>query len=78
MVKVLRIYGYQTDINTRYGSQSKINGIAYANRYQASKGRECAEVWIPGNTPGINDSIIGKDLYVEYGPRNSIVSLEIK
>lgn len=78
MVKVLKISGYQKGLNTKYGIQDKIEGIAYENRFKATEGRETAIVWLNAGLVDLQPDCVTKDLYVEYGYRGSIQSCQIK
>ena len=78
MVKLLRITGYQENIPTKYGPSDHVEGILFENQYSNTQGNETAKEWIPCGKIAWSLDVIGKDLYVEYGPKGRIVSCLIK
>ena len=74
----MRAFCYQTELNTKYGKAHHITGLAYQNRYKSSHGNENCELWVPVDKLNVNDDILQKDVYIEFGPNNSIYKIEIK
>jgi len=78
MIKYMRVFCYQENLKTKYGDSHHLTGLAYQNKYKNSKGNENVDLWVPVDKLKVNDDILQKDLYVEFGPNNSIYKLEIK
>jgi len=78
MVKLLRITGYQENVPTQYGPRDHVDGILFDNQFSATVGNETTKEWLPAGKIAWSQDVIGKDLYVEYGPKGRIVSCLIK
>ena len=78
MVKLLRITGYQENVTTQFGPRDHVDGILFENQFAATQGNETTKEWLPVGKISWSLDVIGKDLYVEYGPKGRISSCLIK
>lgn len=78
MIRLLRISGYQDNVPTQYGIKDHVDGVLFENQFAATKGNETAKVWLPNGKISWSLDCIGKDLWVEYGPKGQVVSCLIK
>lgn len=80
MIKVLKIYGYQ--LNVQGGKINRpthiFQGVKYENDYTATVGHEVGSIFINPDVVNVPDNPIGKDLYIEYGYKGRVVKCQIQ